>query len=502
VPADQPLTLGTAGHIDHGKTALVAALTGVDTDRLPQEKARGISIELGYAPLELPSGRHLSVVDVPGHERFIRAMVAGATGIDLFLLVVAADDGVMPQTREHAAIVRLLGIPAGVVALTKRDLVDDEGAELAKLEIAELLDGGPYAASEVVEVSARTGAGLDELRAALDRIAGAAASRPADGAVRLPVDRSFSLRGIGTVVTGTLWSGSVAAGDRLAILPGGREARVRSVQVHDRPAERAAAGQRVALALVGVERAQVRRGHVVATPGSLPESFRLECDLRVLDTAPRALRNGEPVMVHHGTAEIPARVVIRGGGELAPGAAGRVQLRLRARAVAGAGDHVVVRLTGPAVTVAGGVVTDPSPPRVRRAAPAPAARPEPARTPEPAPADADALYSRLAATPLTPPAIGPGDERAVAHLVATGRAVRAGRDLAFTEEALVTAQAAVVELAAATGRVTLAQLRDRLDISRKFAQGLLEALDARGITRRVGDERILRRRALEKPDQP
>ena len=502
MPADQPLTLGTAGHIDHGKTALVAALTGVDTDRLPQEKARGISIELGYAPLELPSGRHLSVVDVPGHERFIRAMVAGASGIDLFLLAVAADDGVMPQTREHAAIVRLLGIPAGVVALTKRDLVEDEGAELARLEIAELLDNGPYAASEVLEVSARTGSGLDELRAALDRVAGAAASRPSDGAVRLPVDRSFSLRGIGTVVTGTLWSGSVAAGDRLAILPGGREARVRSVQVHDQPAERAAAGQRVALALVGVERAQVRRGHAVVTPGAFPESFRLECDLRVLESAPRAVRNGEPVMVHHGTAEIPARVAIPGGGELAPGAAGRVQLRLRTRAVAAAGDHVVVRLTGPAVTLAGGVVTDPSPPRVRRAAPAPAARPEPVREPEPAPADAEALYSRLAATPLTPPAIGPADERAVAHLVATGRAVRAGRDLAFTEEALATAQAAVVELAGATGRVTLAQLRDRLDISRKFAQGLLEALDGRGITRRVGDERGLRRRALEKTEEP
>ncbi|HET7172282.1 MAG TPA: selenocysteine-specific translation elongation factor [Gaiellales bacterium] len=500
MPADQPLTLGTAGHIDHGKTALVAALTGVDTDRLPQEKARGISIELGYAPLELPSGRHLSVVDVPGHERFIRAMVAGATGIDLFLLVVAADDGVMPQTREHAAIVRLLGIPAGVVALTKRDLVEDEGAELARLEIAELLDGGPYAGSEVVEVSARTGAGLDELRVALDRVAGAAASRPADGPVRLPVDRSFSLRGIGTVVTGTLWSGTVAAGDRVAILPGGREARVRSVQVHDRPAERAAAGQRVALALVGVERAQARRGHVVATPAAFAETYRLEADLHVLDSAPRALRNGDPVMVHHGTAEIPARVAVRGGGELAPGTGGRVQLRLRARTVAAAGDHVVVRLTGPAMTVAGGVVTDPSPPRVRRAAPPPAAEPEHLREPEPPPAGVEELYARLAATPLTPPAIGPGDERAVAHLVETGRAVRAGRDLAFTADALATAQGAVVELAGATGRVTLAQLRDRLGISRKFAQGLLEALDARGVTRRVGDERILRRRALEPTD--
>jgi selenocysteine-specific elongation factor len=500
VPADQPLTLGTAGHIDHGKTALIAALTGVDTDRLPQEKARGISIELGYAPLQLPSGRHVSVVDVPGHERFIRAMVAGATGIDLFLLVVAADDGVMPQTREHAAIVRLLGIPAGVVALSKRDLVEDEGAELARLEIAELLDGGPYADAEVVEVSARTGAGLDDLRAALDRVATAAASRPADGPVRLPVDRSFTLRGIGTVVTGTLWSGTVGVGDRLAIQPGGREVRVRSVQVHDRPAERAAAGQRVALALVGVERTQVRRGHVVATPGSFPESFRLACELNVLDSAPRSLRNGEPVMVHHGTAEIPARIAIPGGSELAPGSTGRVQLRLRARAVAAVGDHVVVRLTGPAVTVAGGTVTDPNPPRVRRAAP-PAARPEPVHAPEPVPsAEADELYDRLAAQPLTPPAIGPADERPLAHLVETGRAVRAGRDLAFTAGAVATAQAAVVELAGATGRVTLAQLRDRLGISRKFAQGLLEALDARGVTRRVGDERVLRRRALEPTD--
>ena len=495
MPADHPLTLGTAGHIDHGKTALVAALTGVDTDRLPQEKARGISIELGYAPLELPSGRRLSVVDVPGHERFIRAMVAGATGIDLFLLVVAADDGVMPQTREHAAIVQLLGIPDGVVALTKRDLVDDDGAELARLGIAELLEDGPHAEAEVIEVSARTGLGLDALRSALDRVAGTSGSRPSEGPARLPVDRSFSLRGIGTVVTGTLWSGSVGTGDRLVVQPGGREVRVRSVQVHDEPAERAAAGQRVALALVGVERSQVRRGHVVATPGAFPESYRLECDVHVLESAPRGLRNGEPVMVHHGTAELTARVAIPGGGELVPGAAGRVQLRLRSRAVAAPGDRVVIRLTGPAITLAGGIVTDPDPPRVRRAAPKRAPEPAPAPTPEPPSAAAEELYARLAATPLTPPAVGADDERPLAHLVAAGRAVRAGRDLAFTAEAVATAQRAVVELAGEGGRVTLAELRDRLGISRKFAQGLLEALDARGVTRRVGDERILRRRA-------
>ncbi|HEY8858833.1 MAG TPA: selenocysteine-specific translation elongation factor, partial [Gaiellales bacterium] len=303
MPADQPLTLGTAGHIDHGKTALVAALTGIDTDRLPQEKARGISIELGYAPLELPSGRRLSVVDVPGHERFVRTMVAGATGIDMFLLVVAADDGVMPQTREHLAILELLGVPAGVVALTKRDLVDDELAELARLSVDELLADGPYAGSAVVEVSSRTGAGIDDLRLALDRLAGDARSRAPGADVRLPIDRAFSLRGIGTVVTGTLWTGTVRVGDRLAIEPGGREVRVRSVQVHDQAVDEAAAGQRVALALVGVERTQVKRGDTAASPGTLPRSFRLDCRLRMLPSAGRGLRNGDVVTVHHGTAE-------------------------------------------------------------------------------------------------------------------------------------------------------------------------------------------------------
>jgi selenocysteine-specific elongation factor len=497
VHADQPLTLGTAGHIDHGKTALVAALTGVDTDRLPQEKARGISIELGYAPLELPSGRRLSIVDVPGHERFVRTMVAGATGIDLFLLVVAADDGVMPQTREHLAVIELLGVPAGVVALTKRDLVDDELAELARLGVEELLEDGAYAGSDVIEVSSRTGAGLDELRAALDRLSGGARSRAAAGAVRLPIDRVFSLRGIGTVVTGTLWSGTVHAGDRLAIEPGGREVRVRSVQVHDRAVDEAAAGQRVALALVGADRSQVQRGQTAATPGSLPRSFRLDCRLRVLPSAGRGLNQGALVTVHHGTMEAPARVVLRGVDEVAPGETADAQLRLRRRVAAAAGDHVIVRRTSPQVTVAGATVTDPAPPRRRLPAaspaePAPPPRQEKAPVPRAAVED---LHRRLAAQPLSPPALEPGDGDALTALLDEGRAVRAGRDLAFTADAFAQAQAAAVELAAASGSVTLAQLRDRLGISRKYAQGLLEAMDAHGITRRVGDERILRRRA-------
>jgi selenocysteine-specific elongation factor len=498
VPADQPLTLGTAGHIDHGKTALVAALTGVDTDRLPQEKARGISIELGYAPLELPSGRRLSVVDVPGHERFVRTMVAGATGIDMFLLVVAADDGVMPQTREHIGIIELLDVPAGVVAMTKRDLVDDELAELARLGVEELLEGGPYAGSAIVEVSSRTGAGLDALRSALDGIAGTARSRAAAGPVRLPIDRVFSLRGIGTVVTGTLWSGTVRTGDRLAIEPGGRVARVRSIQVHDHAVDEAAAGQRVALALVGVERTQVRRGHTATTPGTLPRSYRLDCRLRVLPSAAHPLRHGEVVTVHHGTAEAPASVVLREGSELRPGAEADVQLRLRRQVSAAAGDRLIVRLTSPQVTVAGATVTDATPPRRRTPAPAPAPAP-PASAPKPVVAAAaiDALEGRLAATPLQPPALLPDDGAALAVLVEQGRAVRAGKDVAFTAAAFAQARAAAVELAEAGGSVTLAQLRDRLGISRKYAQALLEALDAHGVTRRVGDERVLRRRGRQ-----
>jgi selenocysteine-specific elongation factor len=500
VPADhdQPLTLGTAGHIDHGKTALVAALTGVDTDRLPEEKARGISIDLGYAPLRLPSGRRLSVVDVPGHERFVRTMVAGATGIDLFLLVVAADDGVMPQTREHLAILELLGIRDGVVAISKRDRVDAETAELVRLELAELLADGPAAGAVVVEVSSRTGEGLEALRQALEEAAGSAGGRGSAGPVRLPVDRAFTLRGIGTVATGTLWSGAIAANDRLVLEPDGLPVRVRSVQVHDQPVDLAAAGQRAAVALVGAERSQVRRGQTLASPGTLTPSYRLDCELRVLAFPATALRRGLPVTIHHGTGELPARIAIPGGGEIPPGGSGRVQLRLRRRVAALAGDHVIVRLTAPPLTIAGGTVIDPAPPRTARAPHDPATSvAEPAARTAGPPPGSEELLARLAAAPLTPPDLTGADEPAIAHLVASGQAVRASRDVAFTSAAFAEATAAAVQLATATGSVSLASLRDRLGISRKYAQALLEAMDAAGITRRVGDERRLRRRGRE-----
>src|SRR5205823_5898654 len=260
-PGVMPLTVGTAGHIDHGKTWLVRALTGKDTDRLPEERERGISIDLGYAPLELPGGRRLSVVDVPGHERFVRNMVAGASGIDLFLLVIDAGEGARPQTHEHLAILRLLGIERGVVAVTKADAVDSETLELALEEATELVPGVP-----VLPVSAKTGAGLDELSLALAAQAAELEQETLAGPTRLYVDRVFSLHGIGTVVTGTLWSGSIGEGDELRIEPAGIDVRVRSVQVHDQPVQRAEAGQRVAVSLPGIERGELKRGDALVAP--------------------------------------------------------------------------------------------------------------------------------------------------------------------------------------------------------------------------------------------
>ena len=333
-----PLTVGTAGHIDHGKTWLVRALTGKDTDRLPEEQARGISIDLGYAPLELPDGRQLSLVDVPGHERFVRTMIAGASGIDLFLLVIDAAEGARPQTHEHLAVLRLLGVDRGVIAVTKADAVDEETLELALEEARELVPD-----AEVVAVSAKTGAGLDELRDALARVE--IESRDASAATRLYLDRVFTLHGIGTVATGTLWSGAIAAGDELELEPSRRTVRVRSVQVHDRAVDRAEAGQRVAVNLATLERADVQRGDVLVAAGHYPLSYRLDVRLLELEEIPAA------VTVHVGTKAVPARVARDGG---------YAQLRLSEPVVAARGDRVVLRAD---TTVGGGLVLDPDPPR-------------------------------------------------------------------------------------------------------------------------------------------
>jgi selenocysteine-specific elongation factor len=372
------LVLGTAGHIDHGKTALVRALTGVDTDRLPEEKARGITIELGFAPLDLPGGLRLSLVDVPGHERLVRAMVAGASGIDLVLLVVAADEGPMPQTREHLAICELLGIEDGVVALSRCDLADDAGAGRAERAVRELLAGGPLAEAPIVRVSARTGAGLDALRAALAaRAARARARTPRRGPARLAVDRVFAVRGFGTVVTGTLVGAALRAGDALELWPGGRAARVRGLESHAAPVAEAPPGVRTAVNLQGVELAEVARGDVLAAPGALAPTAVFDAALRWLPGAP-PLAERTSVELLAGTAERRARVSPIGAPALAPGAAGFARVHVEGAPLALLpGDRFVVRgfarLAAGGTTLGGGTVLDVAPPRRRRSDPALAA---------------------------------------------------------------------------------------------------------------------------------
>lgn len=357
--------LGTAGHIDHGKTELIRALTGVDTDRLREEKERGISIELGFARFDLPDGTALGVVDVPGHEKFVRTMLAGAAGIDMVLLVIAADEGVMPQTREHLDIIDLLGVGSGIIALTKTDLVGPDEIELATEEATDLVAGTALEGAPVIPVSSVTRDGLDVLTARIAELAALVAERSSSGPARLPVDRVFSLAGHGTIVTGTLWSGAVATGDRLEILPGGREARVRSVQVHDSPVERAEAGQRTAIGLAGTDRDAVSRGDTLGTPGSLHVTHMFDARLRLVSGA-RPLRNRARVHLHLGTAEALARVVLLETEELRPGEECLVQMRLESPVVADRGDLFVVRSYSPVATIGGGRVLDPTPRRHKR----------------------------------------------------------------------------------------------------------------------------------------
>jgi selenocysteine-specific elongation factor len=494
-----PLTVGTAGHIDHGKTTLVRALTGRDTDRLAEERRRGMSIELGFAELDLGS-RRCSLVDVPGHERFVRTMVAGASGIDLFLLVVAADDGAMPQTREHLAVLRALGVRAGVVALTKVDLVDAETRRLAAEECAALVPGAP-----VVPVSGRSGEGVEELRAAL---AGAAEAverdRDEEEAPVLHVDRAFTIAGHGTVVTGTLWSGRLAQGQQVLLLPSGRTARVRSIEVHDRPAEVAEPHQRVALNLSGVRRGEVRRGDVVSVEGGpVRPTYRLDAELS--EGAPEIARERR-VQVHLGTREAPARVVDLGEGA--------VQLRLESPLLARHGDRLVVRRIAPPYTLGGGLVRHPDPPRH-----GPGWSPESPRPRQSVHgADSRGLAEGGAGEPgalalrvlgeLREDGVKPsgaaalaertGAERreveaALKELVAAGELVRVKADVLYPTQVCGQLRDAILDLARRQGSVSLAEARDALGLSRKYAQALLEHLDGERLLRRDGDRHLPRR---------
>ncbi len=591
------LTLGTAGHVDHGKTALVGALTGIDTDRLPEEKARGISIALGFASLRLPSGATVSLVDVPGHERFVRHMVAGASGIDGYLLCVAADDGVMPQTVEHMSVLRLLGVEDGVVAITKADLLDPE---LAIADTRELVGTEP----EIVAVSVVTGQGLSELAAALDRLAGRLSRRTATGASRLFVDRVFSVTGAGTVVTGTLWGGPVAVGERVRILPGGIPARVRGIEMHDREAG-VAEGGRTALNLAGIEREDAPRGScVVRADDDWHASALLDVALTWTADAGGHLRTRRRLQAFLGTAEVGATCVLLDADELAPGAGGYAQLRLDSPVPAAAGDRIVLR-SAERRTVGGARVIDPRPARHGRGSRA-AARLRALERGDPVellrlrvqeagaagidvaglPADdlqaagivalpggrgvtadayrraRDAVTVRLGAGPLTgaeareATGAGPLADAILDALAADGVIARAGGGVARPGEAAPNPHAAavheilrgaglrppgLVELSELTGLTApavgaalatlrrdgavvaagelwfdaqiaadaadravaalaggpmgIGALRDLWGVGRRHALALAAHLDATGLTRRVGDERVLRRGA-------
>ncbi|HET8565657.1 MAG TPA: selenocysteine-specific translation elongation factor [Solirubrobacterales bacterium] len=506
--APRPLTVGTAGHIDHGKTALVRALTGRDTDRLAEERRRGMSIELGFAELDLGE-RRLSLVDVPGHERFVRTMIAGASGIDMFLLVVAADDGPMPQTHEHLAVLRALGIEDGVVAVTKADLVDAEARRLASESAGKLVPGAP-----LVEISSRTGEGLESLRKALAELAsqltcltspplsGASGQTPPAGEPVLHVDRVFTIAGHGTVVTGTLLSGQLERGERVTVLPEEHGARIRSIEVHDRRLDLVEPHQRVALNLGGIDRDEIQRGDVITT-GAAGVAVTYRLDVELLDGAEAILAEAR-VQAHLGTRDSAARLVDVGDG--------LVQLRLERPLLARAGDRVVIRRIAPPDTLGGGVVREPSPPRHGSGwEPRPTA--EPTVTPRPSPLEPGPLAQRVLAelerdgrrprgAAQLAESLGTGRrevERAFSELAAVGAAIQAKADVVYAAPAYEELAAQILALAEREGSATIAGVRDQLGLSRKYAQALLEQLDGERRLRRDGDRHLPRTDAASSP---
>ena len=601
--------VGTAGHIDHGKSTLIHALTGIDPDRLAEEKRRGMTIDLGFAHLALPSGQVAGIVDVPGHARFVHNMLAGVHGLDAVLLVVAADEGVMPQTREHLEIVDLLRVGRGLAVLTKSDLVEPEWLDLVSAEVAEALRGTVLEGADLVPVSAATGDGLERLTRELDSLLASAPPRPDLGRPRLPIDRVFTVAGFGTVVTGTLVDGSLSPGEELEALPAGRRVRVRGLQQHGRPVERALPGGRVAVNVAGVDHDELRRGDVLARPGTLIVTRRADARVRLPGGGDRQqLRHGERVMLHSGTAETPARVI-------ALDDPGWVQLYLDRPLAAAPGDRFVLRRPSPPVTLAGGELVDLSPRKhvrhdaavvasLERRAAGEVLQEELAKYPRGVTAEAllkasltaeasldglrarrvgrwlfapeswDALRQRaeealreyhgaqplrpgmareelqsrlglqpavfaaalaelagdgvlverdgvaalpghvvdlgassgpaarlvelLAAEPFAPPSLPEAAREAgaapevVRALERSGELVRLSPDVAFTRAAYERAVARVRAVVDAEGQVTVARLRDELGASRRPMLALLEHLDARRVTRRVGDARVLR----------
>jgi len=608
--------VGTAGHIDHGKSTLIQALTGIDPDRLEEEKRRGMTIDLGFAYLTLPSGRLVGIVDVPGHARFIRNMLAGVHGLDAVLLVVAADEGVMPQTVEHLEIVDLLDIHRGLAVVTKVDLVEPDWLELVTAEVSETLSRTSLRDVEILPVSAVTGQGLEELKLRLDALLAATPAREDRKRPRLPIDRVFTISGFGTVVTGTLVDGSLKVGEEVELRPSDRRVRIRGLEQHNRRVELAEPGSRVAANLVGVEKEDLHRGEVLARVGTMTATRRADASVRVLRDSPRPLRHGAQLLVHAGTAEVGARAIVLAADQIEPGHSGWIQLYM-ARAIAvAAGDRFVLRLPTPSATIAGGTFADVNPRRhprhdervweslerraggdvlqeelrkyprgitvqallkatlaegadvsgldarrtgqwlfapeawaaisrragqalgeYHRAHPLRAGMPReelksrlglapaafgaavaelardgtlvehggevalPAHRVEIDPTaggPAGRLLELLAAQPFAPPSLPEAMREAgasgeVIHALArSGDLVRLSEDVAFTRAAFEAALDLVRETVKADGAVTVATLRDRMGASRRPVLALLEYLDARRITRRVGDQRVLR----------
>jgi selenocysteine-specific elongation factor len=619
--------IGTAGHIDHGKSALVKALTGIDPDRLEEEKRRGMTIDLGFAYLDLPSGRRAGIVDVPGHQRFLKNMLAGVHGIDAVLFVVAADEGPMPQTREHLAIIDLLDIRHGVVALTKSDLVDQEWLQLVTQDVAGLIEGSVLRGAPLVPVSSLTGSGLDQLSSALDQVLASTSPRPDSGRPRLPVDRSFAIAGFGTVVTGTLIGGAIRVGDELSVLPGGRRVRVRGLQQHNQSVEEARPGSRTAVNLAGTDRSQVSRGDVLAPAGSLVPSRRIDAHLSVLPDVSQPVKHRAQALLYHETAEVMVELLLLERDELTPGSGGWVQIYSSRPLAARAGDRFILRRPAPPETLAGGVFVDTAARRHRRGDPeliqalTLRQRGDPAEAVlqevsshtfglsdaelsqrlgmlldsiEPAAASlvasgsalrlgpalvsaeawrrlsqralttldvhhtahplrwgmpreelksrtgipletfnhalarwlgdglvierggelalvgrepklssqqravADALVAELASAPYSPPPLSELIERhhltpsLIAYLVAEGTIVRVNEDTAFSASGYQQAVSLLRSYLEEHGKITVAQARDLLGSSRRYVLPLLEWLDSQKITRRVGDDRILR----------
>ncbi|MFL5760291.1 MAG: selenocysteine-specific translation elongation factor [Thermomicrobiales bacterium] len=366
IDQERSFVVGMAGHVDHGKSTLVRALTGIDPDRLAEEKERSMTIDLGFAWLTLPSGRQVSMIDVPGHERFIKNMLAGVGGIDVALLVIAADEGPMPQTEEHLAIIDLLQIPLGVVALSKTDLVDKDWLDLVAEEVRDRLSATTLANAKIVGVSAETGAGLDELRQALDKTLSLASAWPAGRRPRLPIDRVFTVSGFGTVVTGTLLGGELVTGQDLRVFPSDRATRVRGLQTHGKKVERARPGSRVAVNLASLAVEDVHRGDVLASPGALRPTHRVDVRVRLLPSSPVTLEQNDEVDFFVGAAEVPARVTLLDRERIEPGETAWVQMRFRSHVAVLNGDRFIIRRPSPSMTIGGGEIVDANPPRHKR----------------------------------------------------------------------------------------------------------------------------------------